>query len=1346
MASDKNKNNIRKAVRELGIYVGEIGEHQFVTRLLQLASISENSDPALNSDALKAMTSDNTLSRAPGSDLEHLVSKLVGLTDGGTRLQNFIEDCKSFIAAPPEGSERSNTDSLLVDRIKGVENRLWTVTFEEIYGEGQEFCGDAKISSIIGTGFNKNVSNPTKDSPNIGTIQFHNSALNFSNRSTGIASVFMNMLPTTELSKCQPFVDIKVITFEAGTETEITEGDASQTIGDGISLLRFLMGKAETNEVGAAYLNARPINADMPSQIVYGNDGRPLLDDQGSPVTEEKPVTVAGMEVFTSPQTLINGNEPHYDVGADRITPGGRNTSVIDRMRPFMTFKSFDVSVQPARGMISTKSATIQFTLHDRSRLSEVSQLVTPEGLADVELMIEYGWSHPEGSNSKNSFATMLNSLRTKEKFQVVNSGLSFNEVGEVDITMKLVSKGNRDLNFKMITDDEIPQTFDEVKKIFRQINKLKRSIRSDLQQNEEMVGEQVMGKANSVSAIRSMSPEDATKLRKLIATILKNPKSSAEYEELASGFESAMTKIKSLDKQINKTIKQKMSRVRYGPDPYAKACPNAGIELINGRAASKKFRTYSNSYLANKYDAKIAQDAEAQFDYEEGDITQAEYGTYAGGNENYGGETFTTFSQVSVDEQSAGVSSQTPFAEAIADIEEEQIQSVFADNDIEVPAHLALSGGRAALPVNFEGADEGYINYSDSNLALMEYDLEKHTTNFDLALERFMKGNDVFNELLKTEVDGYADLEGTYGAALALEAQQRQSTALTRKVLKAGDSGQIYEKLQDLKWNFAKSFFEGVTDLEQEDLGYISRSRFNDLAKLAIGLDDYVNKNNTGSSALKSADSKKMSRTQYTSFARVALEFIAKPLASAHKFDEIQMCFYPMNSYSTFARDDDVGSFPIPSSVFEKQLKERLKKNPNLTIAAFVGFMNRNFFSNLATDIYGFKSIYTRDPETAKAQLRKKYKENKKNKVKLPDMKKAIFKKAYGPNSEQKFVKPQIQMYLEAVPGNGTENGGEAATILRIHFFDKAATSYRGFSDLWESLRSGSASMVNTKAVQVSHSVKRSASKAPQASTRSGHGEQWAQQLALLKDLDIIEAVDSSGRTVEIDQLYNDLDDEDGRVTDQETIDETTALLSAPYVRIKGGPAGLRYLFHRNMPSIKYGSTYSAVLKANLATQQDNKMATIHMQRANKSKKSGPSGDIDDGLPLRTFPASLTVEMYGCPFINFGQQYFIDFATGTTVDDIYAVNEITHRFKPGEFTTSVKFIPMMKYGQYQSLIGNLSKMANDIRSLNNNPEEPKPKVKGGTSKPHDPRTDPVFIGNGSLARDVMVNPDSDFF
>ena len=45
----------------------------------------------------------------------------------------------------------------------------------------------------------------------------------------------------------------------------------------------------------------------------------------------------------------------------------------------------------------------------------------------------------------------------------------------------------------------------------------------------------------------------------------------------------------------------------------------------------------------------------------------------------------------------------------------------------------------------------------------------------------------------------------------------------------------------------------------------------------------------------------------------------------------------------------------------------------------------------------------------------------------------------------------------------------------------------------------------------------------------------------------------------------------------------------------------------------------------------------------------------------------------------NFGQQFFIDFQTGTTVDDIYAVNGVSHKFTQGSYVTSIKFIPMMK-------------------------------------------------------------------
>ena len=200
-----------------------------------------------------------------------------------------------------------------------------------------------------------------------------------------------------------------------------------------------------------------------------------------------------------------------------------------------MTLKSFDVDVVPARGMISTRSASIKLTLHDRSRLSEIGQLVKPDGLANVEILAEYGWSHPEAIGGDNNFATMLNAMRIKETFQVVNSGMSFNDVGEVDINLKLVTKGNNDLTFRMITDANVAQTFDEINVLMRKIRDVKRQIRGDLVENEEMIGSQVLGKANSVSAIMSMSAEDMQALQDVVNQISSSPTLGENYNTLGT-------------------------------------------------------------------------------------------------------------------------------------------------------------------------------------------------------------------------------------------------------------------------------------------------------------------------------------------------------------------------------------------------------------------------------------------------------------------------------------------------------------------------------------------------------------------------------------------------------------------------------------------------------------------------------------------------------------------------------------------------------------------------------------------------------------------------------------------
>ena len=108
-----------------------------------------------------------------------------------------------------------------------------------------------------------------------------------------------------------------------------------------------------------------------------------------------------------------------------------------------MTLKSLNINVAPAKGMMSTKTGDLAFVLHDRSRLGDIAQFVRPSSVGkDVELLIEFGWTHPEaGQDPPNYFADMLQAMRCKQKFGVMNSTLSFNNVGEVDIKMQAFYK-----------------------------------------------------------------------------------------------------------------------------------------------------------------------------------------------------------------------------------------------------------------------------------------------------------------------------------------------------------------------------------------------------------------------------------------------------------------------------------------------------------------------------------------------------------------------------------------------------------------------------------------------------------------------------------------------------------------------------------------------------------------------------------------------------------------------------------------------------------------------------------------------------------------------------------------
>ena len=97
-----------------------------------------------------------------------------------------------------------------------------------------------------------------------------------------------------------------------------------------------------------------------------------------------------------------------------------------------------------------------------------------------------------------------------------------------------------------------------------------------------------------------------------------------------------------------------------------------------------------------------------------------------------------------------------------------------------------------------------------------------------------------------------------------------------------------------------------------------------------------------------KKDEQPQISTKTHCSFAKIALNFIAAPIVDTGKFTEVQCLFYPLNEFASFARVDDVGSFPINRRIFEKELAELRKKSTTQTIGQFVGFMKRLFFANM--------------------------------------------------------------------------------------------------------------------------------------------------------------------------------------------------------------------------------------------------------------------------------------------------------------------------------------------------------------------------------------------------------------
>lgn len=352
-------------------------------------------------------------------------------------------------------------------------------------------------------------------------------------RDVDAVTLFMNSIPTLELSRAVPYLNIEVQLSRSG------ENKRLQTM----SLARFLEGS----------IDVPASTKDLNLLAAAGNE------QPGG----ENVLSTAGMELFTSPQTLVNP-DPSLDV--NRATPA------IDKFRPFMTIESYNAELQPHVGFFAYYRAKLNVILHDRSRLADIADLVRPDLYQGVELLVEYGWSHP----GDNSFGELLNLMRNRQKMSVINASFSTTNTGQLRLALELATKGSADLYTVSIGDNPLTiSAANTVRKLQRSISEKRSKIKqSKGKKMREIRGAQALfATSEDLSSSLTLTPAQSKQLNRF----LSKKTTSSDVKDLQNalrdlyvGNDSAAEKLrKSLAAGINKKLDTIRDPSRRTPDPF---------------------------------------------------------------------------------------------------------------------------------------------------------------------------------------------------------------------------------------------------------------------------------------------------------------------------------------------------------------------------------------------------------------------------------------------------------------------------------------------------------------------------------------------------------------------------------------------------------------------------------------------------------------------------------------------------------------------------------------------------------------------------------------------------------
>ena len=350
-----------------------------------------------------------------------------------------------------------------------------------------------------------------------------------------------------------------------------------------------------------------------------------------------------------------------------------------------------------------------------------------------------------------------------------------------------------------------------------------------------------------------------------------------------------------------------------------------------------------------------------------------------------------------------------------------------------------------------------------------------------------------------------------------------------------------------------------------------------------------------------------------------------------------------------------------------------------------FIAFVNKEYIGNIAHKAYGFSKLYKYNSKEKKYETLKKYQKdtdlfNTDRGYRLADaygqyaayadyVEKAKQKK----NPEFKdlpkfsFRQPRLSAQFECLPHH---KDGLSKTILRIHVFDAAASENALYEEVMKNSQADSFEAITGNFAQ---QIKDSGGK--------HRKDVYVKQINRLLDAEIIEI--------------------EGQASNKSIDDKELGAEGKPQLRfvVKTGADAVKRACMREMSSITYGSATTNIISANVSSNAVGGLFEINVLRSGLGHGRTPLGARDAGLPIELAPVQMSMNTMGFPFFFIGQEFFIDFNTGTTIDNIYQVMSVSHSLSDGAFTTGIKLIPRYAYGKSKAISSMISDAVQTIEA-----------------------------------------------